>query len=99
MDVTTALLNGKLTQEVYLTQSSRFVVRGLKSHVCKLHRSLYVLLQSPREWNERIDNYLSEVGLTTSVTDPSLYVFPDLVSLLVIYVDDVMLTGNHTAKI
>ena len=48
MDVTTAFLNGKLEDEVYMRQPEGFVAAGEEHLVCKLRRSLYGLKQSPR---------------------------------------------------
>ncbi|PIK49150.1 polyprotein [Apostichopus japonicus] len=54
MDVTTAFLNGKLNEEVFMKQPDGFVVQGKEHLVCKLKRSIYGLKQSPRCWNETL---------------------------------------------
>ena len=48
VDVTTAFLNGKLKEEVYMDQPEGFVIQGKESLVCKLKHSLYGLRQAPR---------------------------------------------------
>ena len=50
MDVKTALLNGNLTGEVYMTQPEGFI-SGSGSKVCKLQRSIYGLKQASRSWD------------------------------------------------
>jgi hypothetical protein len=43
MDVKTAFLNGELEDEIYMTQSDGFIVKGQEDNVCKLMKSLYDL--------------------------------------------------------
>lgn len=52
-DVKTAFLNGSLEEEIYMDLyiNLRASKTGL---VCKLHKSLYGLKQSPRCWNAKI---------------------------------------------
>ena len=66
-----------------------------KSHVCRLKKALYGLKQAPRAWYARIDGYLVNLGFTKSDVDPNLsYKVVDGKSLLlVLYVDDLFLTG------
>ncbi|KAK8564635.1 hypothetical protein V6N12_058218 [Hibiscus sabdariffa] len=46
MDVKTAFLNGKLEEDVYMTQPEGFVVPKNAEKVCKLQRSIYGLKQA-----------------------------------------------------
>nr|GEY22380.1 retrovirus-related Pol polyprotein from transposon TNT 1-94 [Tanacetum cinerariifolium] len=50
MDVKTVFLNGNLREEVYVSQSDRFVDRDNPNHVYKLKKALYRLKQAPRAW-------------------------------------------------
>ncbi|CAL2270482.1 unnamed protein product [Prunus armeniaca] len=68
------------------------------SHVCKLLKSLYGLKQAPRAWNAKFTSYLPTLGFTLSHFDPSLFVKhtgTDIV-LLLIYVDDIIVTGSSS---
>ena len=69
-----------------------------ESHVCRLQRALYGLKQAPRAWYSRIDNYLTELGFTRSEPDQNLYykVVDNCPLILVLYVDDLFLTGDET---
>ena len=51
LNVTTAFLNGKLEEKVYMDQPEGFVERGKEGLVCRLKYSLYGVKQAPRCWN------------------------------------------------
>jgi len=70
----------------------------LSSHVCRLHKSIYGLKQAPRAWYTRLSDYLISLGFRASNADTSLFIYSaghDLIYLLV-YVDDLLLTGNNS---
>ena len=95
MDVKTTFVNGVIEEEVYIEQPQGFVIHGNESHVCKLKKALYGLKQGPRAWYARIDRYLMRVGFSNSYVDPNLYykVVNDAPVILLLYVDDLFLTG------
>ena len=95
MDVKTAFLNWETEEEVYVEQPDGFVVHGKESHVCKLKKALYGLKQAPRAWYGRIDGFLVRLGFTKCVVDSNLYykVVDGQSLILVLYVDDLFLTG------
>eukprot|EP00253_Pinus_taeda_P021492 PITA_21492 len=95
MDVKTAFLNGFIQEEVYIEQPQGFEVHGKESHVCRLKKALYGLKQAPRAWYSRIDTYLQGMGFTKSEADPKLYfiVIGEEPLILVLYVDDLVITG------
>jgi hypothetical protein len=97
MDVKTAFLNGVIEEEVYIEQPQGFLIHGKESHVCKLKKDLYGLKQAPRAWYARIDSYLMSLGFTKSDADPNLYykVENGGLLILVLYVDDLFLTGDE----
>ena len=70
-------------------------------HVCKLNKALYGLKQAPRAWFQRFSSFLLKLGFFCSCADTSLFVFTkkdDLIYLL-LYVDNIILTGNNPALI
>ena len=96
MDVKTCFLNEVIEEEVYIERPKGFDVENRETHVCKLHRALYVLKQAPRAWYSRIDSYLREMGFQLSEANPNLYFLTCEVPLiLVLYVDDLFLTGDE----
>jgi hypothetical protein len=82
---------------VYIEQPQGFVIYGKESRVCKLEKVLYGLKQAPRAWYARIDNYLMSLGFTKRDADPNLYykVEDGCPLILVLYVDDMFLTGDE----
>ena len=78
---------------MYIEQPQGFEVHGKESHVCKLKKALYGLTQAPRAWYSRIDTYLQEMGFTQSEVDPNFIVIGEEPLILVLYVDDLVITG------
>jgi hypothetical protein len=97
MDVKTAFLNGEVEQEVYIEQPEGFVIHGKESHVCKHKKSLYGLKQAPGAWYGRIDSFLQSLGFSKSIAYPNLYIkiVQNHHVILVLYVDDLFLTGEE----
>ncbi|KAM1797964.1 hypothetical protein ACFX12_032087 [Malus domestica] len=97
LDIKNAFLHGDLEEEVYMQQPQGFVDPSCPSYVCKLIKSLYGLKQAPRAWNSKFTSYLPSLGFTTSLSDTSLFVKVDKgdIVLLLLYVDDIILTGSN----
>ena len=97
MDVKIAFLNGVIEEEVYIEQPEGFLVHVSDSHVCRLKKALYGLKEPLRAWHSRIDCYLYRLGFTKSEADSNLYfkVVGNLPLILVLYVDDLFLTGDE----
>eukprot|EP00253_Pinus_taeda_P035890 PITA_35890 len=95
MDVKTAFLHGAIKEEAYVEQPLGFEVQDRDTHVCRLKKALYGLKQAPRAGYERMDSYLMKLGFTRSNADPNLYfkVVEGKPLILVLYVDDLFLTG------
>ncbi|GJR55888.1 retrovirus-related pol polyprotein from transposon TNT 1-94 [Tanacetum coccineum] len=58
MDVKSAFLNGKISEEVYAQQPPGFEISESPNHVCKLDKALYGLKQAPRAWYETLSKFL-----------------------------------------
>jgi hypothetical protein len=97
MDVKTTFLNGVIEEEVYIEKPQGFEVEERNSHVCKLKKALYGLKQAPRAWYGRIESFLMSLGFTKSKVDSNLYfkVMNDEPVILLLYVDDLFLTGEE----
>ena len=92
MDVHTAFLNGKLDEDIYMSQPEGFEVEGKEDMVCHLHRSLYGLKQSPRCWNKELSCHLLKSGFQQSKADPCvLFQWKNgKLNVISIYVDDLI---------
>lgn len=105
MDIITAflngVLNGVLSEQIYMQQPPGFAVRGSEHLVCHLRRSLHAVKQSPRTWYHKIDTYLRASGWTRSLADPNLYFVQDAGNLLILmlFVDDLLITGSDPKRI
>jgi hypothetical protein len=97
MDVITVFLSGIIEEEVYIEQPEGFDTFDRESHVCRLKRALYGLKQSPRAWYTRINSYFTGLGFTKSEADANLYqiVVEGKILIIVLYVDDLILTGDE----
>jgi hypothetical protein len=101
MDVKTTFLNGELEEEIYMEQPQGFVHQGGEHLVCKIHKSLYGLKQSPRAWNQKLDTFFKSVEFMKSEANPSVYVTQvgDVKFFIVVYVDDLILVCNDQNKL
>jgi hypothetical protein len=101
MDVKTTFLNGVIEEEVYIEKPQGFEVHQRESHVFRLKKSLYGLKKAPRAWYAQIDNYLMRLGFSKSYVDPNLYYkfVNDAPMILLLYVDDLFLTGAEPLTI
>jgi hypothetical protein len=84
-----------------MRQPSGFVDPQHPSHVCLLQKSIYGLRQAPRAWFEKFSTHLLTIGFTASLADPSLFVYKNgsTVIYLLLYVNDIILTGSSTAAV
>ncbi|KAK2985183.1 hypothetical protein RJ640_010472 [Escallonia rubra] len=96
LDVKNAFLHGYLSTPVYMEQPPGFHDPNFPSHVCRLKRALYRLKQAPHAWFERLSIFLLNLGFFCSESDPSLFTFHCIKGtlLLLVYVDDMILTGD-----
>lgn len=95
LDVKTAFLYGELEEDVYMAIPEG--VAAPPNFVCKLDRSLYGLKQSPRCWNNKLNDLLLDFGFTRSRHDYCLYTRIDDRGgvYIIIYVDDLLIAGDR----
>ena len=101
LDVQNAFLHGDLKKTVFLKQPPSFVDEGRPDYVWRLKKAIYGLKQAPRAWFDKFSNFLLDFGFQCSFSDPSLFVYhhgTDVIYLL-LYVDNMLLTGNNDTLI
>ncbi|XP_068326019.1 uncharacterized mitochondrial protein AtMg00810-like [Pyrus communis] len=101
MDVKNAFLHGDLEEEVYMRLPPGHPQSQVPDLVCKLHKSIYGLKQSPRAWYAKLSSVLHSAGFKRSGADSSLFVRTGAGGKLVvlIYVDDLIITGDNASEI
>jgi len=99
LDVKNAFLNGELREEVYMRPPPGYLVPD--GMVCRLRRSLYGLKQAPRAWFQRFASVIIAAGFSPSNHDPALFIHtsPRGRTLLLLYVDDMIITGDDSEYI
>lgn len=102
-------MNGELEEIVYMSmpqgyyghgsriKQGQIVTGGVSSRlVCRLKKALYGLRQASRQWHHKLSVTLISIGFGHSKVDYSLYskVENEVVTMVLIYVDDILISGN-----
>ncbi|KAJ6945155.1 Retrovirus-related Pol polyprotein from transposon RE1 [Populus alba x Populus x berolinensis] len=101
LDVHNVFLHGHLSELVYMDQPPGYTDPRFPHHVCRLKRALYGLKQAPRAWFQRFSSFLLQLGFLISKADSSLFVHHSAARTvyLLLYIDDMVLTGNNPSLI
>lgn len=110
LDVSNAFLNGELEETVYMMMPQGYNGYGsriseslttaesknVQQLVCRLKKALYGLRQASRQWHHKLSVTLVSIGFSHSKSDYSLYskVKDEVITLVLIYVDDILISGN-----
>jgi hypothetical protein len=99
LDVKNVFLNGELRKDVYMRPPPGYSVP--EGMICHLRRSLYGLNQTPRGWFQRFASVVTAAGFSASAHDPALFVHvsPRGRIILLLYVNDMIITGDDTEYI
>jgi hypothetical protein len=98
-DVNNAFLHSDLSEEIYMEQPQGFMQDS--SLVCRLKKSLYGLKQATRAWYSNMESYLLSQNFVHCKSNLNVYMLrmTDSLLLLVLYVDDLLITGCSTSAI
>lgn len=98
MDGDNVLLNGGLKEEIYMQLSPGFDGQSSSTpQVCRLSKALYILKQASGYWFLTVRGVLLSLGSSQSRADCSLFFRKSGTSVIyiLIYVDDMLITGNY----
>jgi hypothetical protein len=99
IDVKNAFLHGDLSKDIYMEQPQGFMKDSYL--VFQLKKSLYGLKQAPRAWYAKMESYLLSQKFVHCKSDPNVYMLRtiDSLLLLVLYIDDLLITDCSTSVI
>ena len=94
LDIKNVFLHGDLQEEAYMKQPPGFVAQKGTGKVCALQKSLYSLKHSFCAWFGKFSQVVEEFGMQKSKSDHSVFYrnFSSSIILLVVYVDDIVIT-------
>ena len=102
LDVKTAFLHGELKEKIYMVPPEGYEEMFKEDEVCLLNKSLYGLKQAPKQWNEKFNAYMSEIGFIRSLYDSCAYI-KELSDgsrvYLLLYVDDMLVAAKNKEDI
>ena len=84
MDVKSILLNGNISEKVYVEQSPSFKNHKLSDHVFKLEKALYGLKQAPKAWYKKLFSFLIKNNLVRENVDKTLFILRKLSEILMV---------------
>ena len=96
-DVKNAFMHGELSEEVHMDFPPGCMIPEVHCRkVCKLKKSLYGLKKSPRAWFGRFTKSMRSFGYHESNSDQTLFLKKQhgKITALIVYVDDMVVTGN-----
>ena len=104
IDIENAFVEGTLSETIYMMlPEDVFRNPDGSSVVVRLLKTLYGLKQASRVFYKMIVKILLQLGLKPTLHDPCIFVFYDpvsnLITVVILWVDDVGLTGNDIAMI
>ncbi|WKA05207.1 hypothetical protein VitviT2T_023186 [Vitis vinifera] len=101
-DIKNVFLHGELKEEVFMTLPPGFCKEKEETRVCKLKKSLYGLKQSPRVWFDRFAKVIKNQGYQQGQSDHTMFFKQSnngRMTILIVYVDDIILTGDKTGEV
>jgi hypothetical protein len=101
VDVSSALLQGTPTENIFIQQPQGFVHSQFPNYVYELNKEIYGLRQAPHAWYTELCNFLLDNGFFNLKCDTSLFIqqTSTIIIYLLVYVDDIIIiiiiTGSN----
>ncbi|KAL0288524.1 UNVERIFIED_CONTAM: Retrovirus-related Pol polyprotein from transposon RE1 [Sesamum angustifolium] len=97
--INNAFLHGYVEEDIFMLPPDGAPIQSGK--VCKLKRSLYGPMQASRQWNQELTSKLLAYGFSQSQHEHCLFIKQSAAGILIllVYVDDVLLTGPSEVEI
>jgi hypothetical protein len=101
IDIKTAFLNADLDKPIFMTQPEGFLVPGKEDWPVLLKKALYGTKRAPMLWNKTFKSKLEAAAFKPLTADGCVYirVIKEEVSLLIVYVDDVIYASNKSESL
>ncbi|KAJ7942740.1 Retrovirus-related Pol polyprotein from transposon TNT 1-94 [Quillaja saponaria] len=99
LDINNAFLHDTVNDNVYMVQPPGFVNSTLLHYECKLCKAIYGLKKASHGWYQELKGYLLQFGFINSVENASLFLYSKgtIIGYFLVYVDDIILTGNNSS--
>ena len=101
IDINNTFLIGDLREVVFMSQPEGFSNSQYLNHVCMLNKALYRLKQAPRAWFDKLKGALLKWGFQNSKSNSFLFIDKNKIDVLflLVYVDDILITGSASTLI
>lgn len=93
VDIKDAYLNSPADQTVFMRQPDCYVCPDKPTHVCRLNKALFGLLESGHSWYVTFTSFIVENGFIHSMVDPCVIHSRNYDLYILLYVDDSAVTS------
>ena len=94
-DITGAFLHSLLQEDIYMEPPHGFY----DGCICKLQKSLYGLKQAPYLWYQSLARVLEDLGFLCLNADHCIFTNKTRNVFILVFVDDIQITGSNTTAI
>ena len=101
VDVDAAFPYGEVEEAIYMDQPNGFEDKSNTTTKCLVHKALYGTKKVARQWNTKLNDHLETQGFKKTAADlcVMIRVSSTEYSIIVIYVDDLMMFSKMKEKI